>query len=419
MSLATILCTFLTIFALPVAALPVTAAIPQKNNETKVGWVAEPDGRGSFTILMLCTVTIGLCVWTALHLNVEPISLHRGNDDLEPPPNVIGKCLWAFIALVAPEMVSAVALHQHLVTRKYRKYVNASGQGGSEIGMMQAFFATMGGIAQVELIDRRIRPPRPRDREGRLVPMEYWDPMLTPLRFDKLLEGEWMGLIRKFSHVEVGIRSKQDALAKLIVFAQAAWVLVQCIARRIQDLPVSPLELHTALYIVNLMAMYAAWWQKPVDLGRPIFICTTTFEHSTQHVSIILNQEVRVLNREVDREDGFLIREVGDSRRSHRPSVDIVSLLPRIIESLQRAENFIHNPLQHMEGWQSLTATMEEVGQSTITMREMQQDLNIAYGLEIALRQMRLGVYSFTPDISFKLTPVSVSFKVGMAKQEA
>ncbi|KAI5783501.1 hypothetical protein FPQ18DRAFT_111614 [Pyronema domesticum] len=80
-------------------------------------------------------------------------------------------------------------------------------------------------------------------------------------------------MIRQFSVYEIGVRSKQDGLAKCIVCGQALWNLVQCLSRVGLKLPVSPLELHTALYIVNLVVIYSVWWSKPVDLGRPILLC--------------------------------------------------------------------------------------------------------------------------------------------------
>ncbi|KAI5841987.1 hypothetical protein DFP73DRAFT_454743, partial [Morchella snyderi] len=31
----------------------------------------EPDTRGSMTIVTTCIVTLGLCVWTSIHVNVQ------------------------------------------------------------------------------------------------------------------------------------------------------------------------------------------------------------------------------------------------------------------------------------------------------------------------------------------------------------
>ena len=38
---------------------------------TTPGWRSEPDGRGTWSILWTCLVTIFLCTWSSLHLSVK------------------------------------------------------------------------------------------------------------------------------------------------------------------------------------------------------------------------------------------------------------------------------------------------------------------------------------------------------------
>jgi hypothetical protein len=40
-----------------------------QTTEHYTSWHSEPNTRGTFSILCTCTVTMSLCVWTALHLN--------------------------------------------------------------------------------------------------------------------------------------------------------------------------------------------------------------------------------------------------------------------------------------------------------------------------------------------------------------
>ncbi|KAI5854112.1 hypothetical protein BZA05DRAFT_467523 [Tricharina praecox] len=319
---------------------------PRRHQSTKrVGWTAEPDGRGSGGIILLSAVTTGTCVWTALHLNVDTISL-LGNEDLVPPPNAVGKCLWAFMALIAPEMVSAVALHQALVALKYRHYVNTTGTG-RKIGMLEAFFATMGGIAMVQVSRGRIKPFSGMDMEMSCIP---------PMRLDQLLEPDKMELVRGFSLLEIEARSKQDALAKFFVLSQAAWVLVQCVARSIGNLPVTPLELHTALYVVNLMVMYAAWWKKPVDLGRPMFMCATDGLPLPVSIVATATEAERPNRHEID-------------RQFHRS--DFLPPLYEIKEGIVRCEICAHEPVNHAEGMKKLSDTIESYRELMIQLSEM------------------------------------------------
>ncbi|KAK1782982.1 hypothetical protein QBC45DRAFT_317855 [Copromyces sp. CBS 386.78] len=68
-------------------------------NSSSPRWVAEPDSRGTFSILSTCVVTLVLCVWTAIHLNVPG---HReGAMRL-----YMRKCGWMLLGLLIPELVS-------------------------------------------------------------------------------------------------------------------------------------------------------------------------------------------------------------------------------------------------------------------------------------------------------------------------
>lgn len=67
------------------------------SNETLL-WGAEPRYRGTYSILSSCIITIGLCVWTAEHLNVP--------ENSKAMPQFWRKVKWLAIGLFAPEMVS-------------------------------------------------------------------------------------------------------------------------------------------------------------------------------------------------------------------------------------------------------------------------------------------------------------------------
>ncbi|PBK82555.1 hypothetical protein ARMGADRAFT_1140922 [Armillaria gallica] len=61
-------------------------------------------------------------------------------------------------------------------------------------------------------------------------------------------------------------KSKGDALSKTISILQISWFIVQCIARALQHLPITLLEM-TALAFAGLsIIMYALWWHKPLNV---------------------------------------------------------------------------------------------------------------------------------------------------------
>lgn len=65
-------------------------------------------------------------------------------------------------------------------------------------------------------------------------------------------------------------RSKADLLSRIIVMIQVAWFAVQCIARRVQGLTITELEIVTLAFTTLNGAMYAFWWNKPLDVRRPV-----------------------------------------------------------------------------------------------------------------------------------------------------
>ena len=265
----------------------VSNAAPVLNN-TLVHWTEEPATRGTAGILFSCIVSLGLCIWTAVHLNVEPIE--SSETRITFVTRVAGKITWAITALIAPELVLTIALHQLLVALEYRSIVNkrknggkgeeswreyirrlgsnlrvwpsnpphktGSGDGGASthnqdqghrnIGLKTAFYAIMGGFAL------------------RTTPTTA----LT-ITLDMLLKKGTMEIIRQYPPTAIDDKSKADLLAKVVACFQAGWMIVQCLGRKLGGLPITLLELNTVVHVLNAIAMYLLWFSKPVDVGEP------------------------------------------------------------------------------------------------------------------------------------------------------
>ena len=75
---------------------------------------------------------------------------------------------------------------------------------------------------------------------------------------------------------EIHDRSKADSLAKTIVVGQTAWFIAQCLARGIQGLVFTQLEIVTLAFAVLNGLMYFLWWNKPMDvpssLAVPVYL---------------------------------------------------------------------------------------------------------------------------------------------------
>jgi hypothetical protein len=88
-------------------------------NLQRVGFVSDPKGRGTVSLVTSCFLTLFTCVWTAVHFNARPaqsvyiVTLER--------------FLWMISAIVAPELVLFCALEQWIAARDLQEVVNLIG----------------------------------------------------------------------------------------------------------------------------------------------------------------------------------------------------------------------------------------------------------------------------------------------------
>ncbi|KAI0059772.1 hypothetical protein BV25DRAFT_1828494 [Artomyces pyxidatus] len=64
--------------------------------------------------------------------------------------------------------------------------------------------------------------------------------------------------------------SQGDALSKALAVVQTLWFIVQAIARRVEGLPITQLEVMTLAYTTITVVMYAMWWDKPQNVSSPV-----------------------------------------------------------------------------------------------------------------------------------------------------
>ena len=73
-------------------------------------WRPEPLHRGTYSILSTCTITLALCVWTAIHLNIPA---HRGYWS-----QVLRKVGWMILGFLAPELVLDPEIDDNVLERR-------------------------------------------------------------------------------------------------------------------------------------------------------------------------------------------------------------------------------------------------------------------------------------------------------------
>ena len=81
-----------------------------------VGWVSDPDGRGTSSLILTCLVTLGLCVWSAVHLSIP----ERNQSSFQ---HTLQYMKWSIIGIFGPELVVFVAWKQYISAQAMLKDV--------------------------------------------------------------------------------------------------------------------------------------------------------------------------------------------------------------------------------------------------------------------------------------------------------
>lgn len=263
-------------------------------------WHPEPLVRGTYSILSSCLITMSLCIWTSLHLNLpahkkEHLQKYR-------------KLGWMILGLLAPELVVWNAREQrrrangitqrmkdkHFMPRKtqaskcisewfskayhdtkvaflceagdlpdseralpsvlYNGHVNAWTN-------VHSWFVVMGGLV---FEDSNSGTPRfmPRGRQHVAINPEMflWIVEMQP------------DLVPDISINDIEDKSKSDWLAKTLTCGQASYFCIQCIFRLSQSLSITLLELNVFAHALCALLLFLVWWDKPRDIYNPLSI---------------------------------------------------------------------------------------------------------------------------------------------------
>ncbi|KAF2142451.1 uncharacterized protein K452DRAFT_270118 [Aplosporella prunicola CBS 121167] len=266
----------------------------QANGTTS--WQPEPTTRGTFSILSTCLVTLSLCVWTAVHLNIPAY----GQVDRQK----WRKLRWLTFTLFAPELVILTAYHQRKsakkaleigiktfgqephdsfplkVLRYFRKVVPPP-QNDVEVELTQSTEFTRDSEITIRSIINARHPWTM--VHGHYVAMgglavefhlgsaQTRRIVLTVDAFKAVLD-KYPSSMLELSESHIKDKSKANTLAKTLVCIQALWFCIQCFSRMGQRLSISLLELNTLGHAICALLMYLLWWDKPLDVGEPTLL---------------------------------------------------------------------------------------------------------------------------------------------------
>lgn len=264
------------------------------------GWHPEPKTRGTFSILSSCLITMSLCIWTSLHLNLpehKKEHLHKYR-----------KLGWMILGLIAPEMVVWNAWEQRKKMKKVSNMMQEKGFmpiGPSSWVRVRNVFSEMWLWVQTRLLLKAkelpefVEPAPYRQFNGRIHPwtdVQSWFVVMGGMSFEDsaeedqqfmpgkrrraniTVEGfEYMlkmrdHLIPDISREHIQDKSKSDRLAKLLTCWQAGYFCIQCIFRISQQLSITLLELNVFAHAVCALALLVIWSDKPRDVFEPTLI---------------------------------------------------------------------------------------------------------------------------------------------------
>ncbi|KAM0809555.1 hypothetical protein AB5N19_09899 [Seiridium cardinale] len=224
------------------------------SNSTAVGWTPEPDGRGTFGIIKTCVLTLALCVYTALHLNIPHPDASQAN-------KCWTKTQWVLMGVFAPEYIVYVAWTQNRRANQLSKDLEAifgrlkeedpQNRRRYKWTKTHSFYVIMGGFA----VDT--------DIDGQQFIPGYSQLALE----DELVKGvAELGLLPDISKEYIKDKSKADSVAKGLVLVQASWLIFQVITRWASGLFVTALELNALAHAICALLVYFLWWEKPLDI---------------------------------------------------------------------------------------------------------------------------------------------------------
>lgn len=222
-----------------------------------VGWVHSPDGRGTLNIIWSCVATVILCCWSSLCVNVPT----RGEGQFW---QLCDKFNLACVGILGPEWLFALALGQYeSACRSVKEFHSA---GFHSWTMRHAFYADMGGfLLQVPA------QQAPSSLPAALKPQ----PLTFPLDAKQLCYLVRHGYV-EFPTIEKEEVAETDRLGRNITIFQVIWFSVNSIARAVQHLPLTTLELTTLAFIPCMIASSFCWYHKPSSIGRATMLkCET------------------------------------------------------------------------------------------------------------------------------------------------
>ncbi|KAJ5730015.1 uncharacterized protein N7483_004523 [Penicillium malachiteum] len=161
------------------------------------------------------------------------------------------KARWVLLGVLAPEVLMLIACGQWSSAHRSVLQMRGMGFDKTQWSLTHAFFADSGGI---------------------VFQLQHGD--YIPLSAKQLawLIAQGYTKLPEIKEKDISDKSKAGMCTKALAFCQTTWFLVRLIARAIENLPVTPLELASAALALTSLTTLSFWVRKPMDVQQPFII---------------------------------------------------------------------------------------------------------------------------------------------------
>ncbi|KAJ9607828.1 hypothetical protein H2200_007907 [Cladophialophora chaetospira] len=215
------------------------------------GWKPSPHGgRSTLGLLYSCGLTIFICCWSSLHMNVP-------GDAESKATRFARQMKWTLICIIMPEYLAWNAIedfwHARILQAEFAKTSHLSGWT-----LAHGFLVKMGGISLKTANGEHFRPAAQH---------------FLNLVADGKVE------VTELKKEQIEDKSKTSGIVKALALMQIIWFALGILGRGIQPLPITTLELSTVAIVFCSILTYAFWWHKPRDIQRPFVLNLKTTVH--------------------------------------------------------------------------------------------------------------------------------------------
>jgi len=259
-------------------------------------FVPNPSGRGTLGLLWECLFTYFLCLWTVVHTNTNPTDSRLAKSN--------SKIIWCCLIFLLPEWGISIVMGEYIDARATRNHANNVIQGNKDIEAIPLASLSPGddtGHEAHKLVES-IAPAISSKENGHVSSCPVSRKFVGQGSRWKLVHGYLVGMgvlqfklndattqvptleqIEKFAkcgmlptadflNKKVVALQKSDRLAKGVVCLQVLWLVIQAVARKAEQLPVTLLELNTIAQVWITLFIYGLWWFKPQGIVEVIEI---------------------------------------------------------------------------------------------------------------------------------------------------